>query len=448
MVTDLQGNLRDANTALCTLFGYTKEELLRLNVRSLIDPEHLRDHPLMFDLLESGKHVFNERKMVHKKNKIIYVEANAKKCSDTLILVIAKDITERKITENILHKSEADLHTILNTTDTIYVLMDHGFRIMSYNMRAKSFAAKELGHEIEISEYLLDYFPAEKQAVLLHYLNAVLKGQHVNYEVNYPQPDGSLNWYHVKIFPISRGDDKVYGLMMAVSEITEKIILEEQLEEERIKKQLEITDAIIVASEKERHSIGIELHDNVNQLLAAARIYLGVLKKTNESRKGALIEKTDNLIENVIDEIRNLSHSLISPCLKQGGLIESLDHLLETLSNGHMLNVRKELATVEEGSMTDKLKLTIFRIVQEQVHNISKHAFAKNIDLSIVQETGRILLLVKDDGIGFDTGKKITGIGLENIRMRASLFKGEVDIISSPGNGFQLMVSLSMDRTS
>lgn len=332
MVTDFNGNFTDVNSALCAMFGYTKEELLQMNVRSLLDPEHLKIKPLRFDLLAAGENILNERKMIHKNGAVIYVEANSKKFIDDRILVIARNITERIKIEMVLQKSEANLHSIFDTTDTIYVLVDTDLRILSYNPRASAFAENELGHRIEISEYFLDYFPPEKRPVLQSYMTEVLAGKHINYPVSYPQADGLFNWYHVKMFPISKGDKNVYGLMMAVSDITEKVVLEKKLEEERIKKQQEITDAVITAEEKERQEIGRELHDNVNQLLATSRFYLGTAKMTEARKKHPNIDEADNLIKVAIDEIRNLSHSLISPFLDEYGLLKALDHLTETIS--------------------------------------------------------------------------------------------------------------------
>src|SRR5215510_7904952 len=82
MVTDFQGNFKNVNTSLCNMFGYTKEELLGLNIRSLLDPEHLKEKPIRFDLLAEGQTIINERKMVHRDGTIIYVESNAKKFKD------------------------------------------------------------------------------------------------------------------------------------------------------------------------------------------------------------------------------------------------------------------------------------------------------------------------------------------------------------------------------
>ena len=79
LVTDFKGNFRDVNASFCTLFGYSKKELLCENIRTLLDAEHLQKHPIRFDLLAVGQNIFNERKMLHKDGTPIYVESNAKK---------------------------------------------------------------------------------------------------------------------------------------------------------------------------------------------------------------------------------------------------------------------------------------------------------------------------------------------------------------------------------
>lgn len=82
----------------------------------------------------------------------------------------------------------------------------------------------------------------------------------------------------------------------------------------------------------------------------------------------------------------------------------------------------------------------IYRIIQEQFNNILKHADAQKIIIRLVQDKKKTVLSIKDDGVGFDTGKKAKGVGLMNIKTRASLFNGEMMVISSPGNGCELKV--------
>lgn len=440
MVTDFQGNFKNVNSSLCTMFGYSREELLGLNVRVLLDAEHYKEMPIRFDLLAAGENIFNERKMVHKDGTIVYVEANSKKFREDRILAIARDITKRKITEAVLQKSEANLHTIFDTTDTIYVLMDHDLRIISYNPRAFAFAQHELGHHIETSEYLLDYFPAEKQPLLLFHMKEVLAGKPVHYEVSYPQSDGSFHWYHVRMFPISKGDNHIYGLMLAVSDITEEKLLEQRLLDQKVQEQKKITRAVLQAQEKERNHIGRELHDNISQVLSCIKLYLDVIDKDPGNRE-ELVEKSREFINAAIRDIRLLSRQQVTP-----QITEDIKELIEELTQ--CLNVNSGTGTkfycrvAGHLSMDEDLKLNIYRIVQEQINNILKYAEASQATISINKSNGKIYVSVMDNGKGFDPSIKRKGIGISNIINRIESYNGEVIMESSPGKGCKLEIRI------
>jgi PAS domain S-box-containing protein len=440
MVTDFNGNFKNVNSSLCAMFGYTREELLELNVRALLDPEHLKTKPLQFDLLSSGQPVFSERKMVHQDGTIIYVEANAKKFMDDRILVIARDITKRKKVEQVLQKSEANLHTIFDTTDTIYVLMDHDLRIISYNPRAFVFAKNELAHNIEISEYLLDYFPPEKQPLLLHYMKEVLTGKHINYEVSYPQANGLFNWYHVRMFPISRGDNNIYGLMLAVSDITQEKFLEQELLDQKVQEQKKIIRAVLQAEDIERNKIGQELHDNVNQILSSIKMYLEMVEKDQANRKD-LIKKSRELIAVAVQEIRILSRKQITP-QKTSPLKELIEELIKDLNENTPAGTKFHCTVDVHLSMDEDLKLNIYRIVQEQINNILKYAAASQAIILINENNGTVYVSITDNGKGFDPLIKRKGIGISNIINRIESYNGRITLESSPGMGCKLEIRI------
>lgn len=232
-------------------------------------------------------------------------------------------------------------------------------------------------------------------------------------------------------------------VIMAISNnVTEKILLEEDVENQKTLKQKEITEAVISAQEQERQEIGRELHDNINQILASSRLYLSMVEKGSE-KNTSFWEETDNLINTAINEIRSLSHSMIPPSLYQSELMKALSHLIEKTSRpgGIAFNLVSE--NFDESNITDKHKLTIYRIVQEQFNNILKYACTKNVIVELNQDNEKIILSIKDDGVGFDTENKSKGVGLMNIKTRASLFNGEMVIVSSPGHGCELRVVFS-----
>jgi PAS domain S-box-containing protein len=443
MVTDFEGNFMDVNNGLCSMFGYSKEELLKMNVTSLLDKEHLQEKPIRYDLLLNGQNVLNERKMLHKDGSIVYVESNAKKLVDNRILVIARDITERKKIEKVLQESEANLHTIFDTTDTIYVLMDNSLQIISYNPRAVDFAKKELGYDIEVSKYFLDYFPEDKRSILMSYMKEALNGNHVNYEVSYPQKAFTDNWYHVRIFHICR-NGMMYGLMMAVSDITEKKLLETKLRDQEVQQQKKIIRAVLKAQEVERNRIGQELHDNVNQVLSSIRLFLGMIDDGSVQKK-ELLHKTKEYIDLAINEIRILSSKQVTP-QKKFHLKELIEDLTVVL-NENMKGKTTFICNVAEHlSIDEDLKLNIYRIVQEQTNNIVKYADASKAIISISEQNHFLHILIIDNGKGFDLNVKPKGIGLSNIINRIESYNGTVKIETHSGMGCKLEMTVPACR--
>lgn len=228
------------------------------------------------------------------------------------------------------------------------------------------------------------------------------------------------------------------AVLAIANNITEKVKLEEALEVERTKKHFEITNAAICAQEKERTEIGGELHDNVNQILAGSLLYIGLLKKEHGEKMPLLLE-ADKLINAAIFEIRQLSHSMIPPQLTEIPLVESLEDVVK-IAVDKGISIHKHYEAVCDKKISVKLKLTIYRIIQEQFNNILKHSKATNVYLDIIAVNDNLELSIKDDGIGFDLNKKNKGIGLTNIQTRASLFEGKVKICIAPGKGCALKV--------
>lgn len=229
--------------------------------------------------------------------------------------------------------------------------------------------------------------------------------------------------------------------VMAIAEnITEKLKLQEALDIERKSKERQITEAVLSAQENERQEIGRELHDNITQILAGARLFLGILKN-GDGNNTEIITDIDHLISSAINDVRSLSHALIPPFIAELKLTDALRDLADNFSKTSGIPVDREFEDEAEKKGDDKFKLTIYRIVQEQFNNINKYAKAQHILLQLQLREGNIELRVKDDGVGFDPATKTDGVGLINIRTRASIFDGVVKIISAPGRGCELRVA-------
>lgn len=222
----------------------------------------------------------------------------------------------------------------------------------------------------------------------------------------------------------------------------QKIRLQNQLIEEKLHRHQEIIKATIEATEKEREGIGRELHDNVTQILTTARLCLSCIDQKHPAHD--MIQRSSNNITTAIEEIRGLSKSMIQSFHREIGLKLSIEDLVESIRVANKFQVSLDFFIPEEQLLDDKLKMTVFRIIQEQLNNILKHAEASEVAISIYQYNEVLALTIIDNGKGFNMQEKRKGIGITNITNRAELFNGQVRIISSPGNGCRMEVSFRL----
>ena len=141
-----------------------------------------------------------------------------------------------------------------------------------------------------------------------------------------------------------------------------------------------------------------------------------------------------------IEEIRKLSKALIVPAFIKTGLKQSVEDLVENILVAKKINITVDTEELDETNISEGLKITLYRIIQEQLNNILKYAEASAVTIRINTRADTILLSINDDGKGFDTHLERKGVGITNINSRAALFNGKVEIDSSKGNGCLLTV--------
>lgn len=229
---------------------------------------------------------------------------------------------------------------------------------------------------------------------------------------------------------------KAVRILGAIRDLTKQKDLEKQLFDEQAQKHQSITLATITAQEQEKTKISHELHDNVNQILMSAKLYMDTAKRLPEEAN-ELLDKAIEYQLLALEEIRKLSKSLNTSHIKKVGLKESVQDIVDNMKMQNNLEVDFDFDHGVDKLLTDDQKLMIFRIIQEQTSNILKHADAKKVILKISGTHKFIYLHISDDGIGFDpaTINKDKGIGLINIRSRAEAYNGTVEISSAPGKG-------------
>jgi len=188
--------------------------------------------------------------------------------------------------------------------------------------------------------------------------------------------------------------------------------------------------------------IGKELHDNVNQILATAKIMIDTAKNFPDMQDICLTKSQEAIME-AIKELRGLAHSMMPPPFENNTFENILTDLAANINLTGKIHLSLSLPPSEKlQKISNKVKLCLYRIIQEQVSNILKYAKAKNVSIVIDADEMLCSLLIKDDGIGFDANKKRKGIGLKNIESRCSMFNGTMNLVTAPGSGCTMKVQI------
>ncbi len=259
-------------------------------------------------------------------------------------------------------------------------------------------------------------------------------------EYHFECADGIFKIVHDRGFVLYENDKpvKMIGSLQDITEIKE---LRLQLMQEKIMHQKEIAESIVIAQEKERLLLGNELHDNVNQILTTARLYLDMINLENSADK-EIKDKTREFIMMAYDEIRKLSRELVSPQLKASSIIIGIQELVDDIEASGQFNIVFNHDPII--TLSKSLKITLYRIVQEQLKNIIRYSKATEVTIELRSPNNQVILSVSDNGIGFDSKKINQGIGLSNIYERVKLYDGTVDLDTAPGKGCRITINIPL----
>jgi signal transduction histidine kinase len=224
-----------------------------------------------------------------------------------------------------------------------------------------------------------------------------------------------------------------------MNDITTEILLQKRLEEEKRIHQNELAQAISNTQESERKNMSEELHDNVCQVLGGVKLYIEHCIKSPE-KNNELLKQSATHLNNVIDELRKMAHCLSPYVVEEFGLLSGIRDLVYFATNFRNTQVHLDIGQFDENILSGPQKLLLYRIVQEQLNNIYKHAQATQIVIELRHEDNTCHFIIKDNGIGTQLDEKKEGLGLKNIRNRVKLLNGQVRFISAPGNGFWMQV--------
>ncbi|RPD44445.1 PAS domain-containing sensor histidine kinase [Paracnuella aquatica] len=281
--------------------------------------------------------------------------------------------------------------------------------------------------------------PKERRPV---HQSMVLKAP-IHHQVNgyWIEEQDAYRWLHINTDPVLDDEGNLQCLLCSFTDITEQKKLNQKLLDEKMAQQRRVARATLHGQERERREIGKELHDNIGQQLTTIKLYLEMASTAPDMAAAQdMVAHALHYVSGSINEVRQISRMLVPHSLQDLGLTESVAELCSTIQRTGNLSVSFRHEGYAKNDLDEQKKLAVYRIIQEQLTNTIRHAAANAVHVSLTRRHDEVHLEIVDDGVGFDPKTVRRGLGLSNIRNRAELFGGSIQLTSAPGQGCRLKV--------
>jgi PAS domain S-box-containing protein len=357
---------------------------------------------------------------------------------------ISRDITEQKKTEEALRQSEKRFRDIVDNAPFGYYRIGRDGLWQYANReleRMYGYSIREIiGKNFELSE------PEENRAQSRENLRRALSGERFKGEFKRYLRDGSYGYHEYNVQPVYQNGE-IVAIEGFINDTTERKQAEDLVRN--------LSQMLIEAQERESKRLSYELHDSIAQNLSSLKIGCDMLLQDQSaispelSKKAARLSK---LSEQINISVRNLAYDLQPPGLEQLGLEKALEMYCEDFSENREMKVEFHSAGIHMLNLDFHTSIHLYRLVQEGLNNISKHAATDRAKIMLLGASPNIILRIEDDGKGFDTtaqelalGHK-KGIGLQSMKERVNLLGGQITIKSRSMRGTKILITIPFKR--
>lgn len=444
-IAGLDGRFIKVNPAFEKFIGYTQEEARGLHPLHYVYADDRSAVLQKLEVLSQGNSIgYFENRVVTKEGKIKWIAWTATPVfEEGMVIATHRDITDQKLFEEKLRQSNEryEFATRATANEAIWDLDLKNHEITWSEVFTTLFGYSNLKEDATLGFWEAQIHEEDRQRVTSGFNEFLKQTATPNWycEYRFKKADESYAYIVDRGYMIFDNENKPIRVVGAMEDISERKKLEEELVLKERSRQKQIAQAAVNAQEKERADVGKELHDNISQMLTSTKLFLDIQRNKTPDE---LIDRSIKNINTIITEIRNISRSLVPSSIEDLGLIASLNDLLDNIRITNIINVEFYPDADVETLINANYKLTLYRIVQEQINNIVKHASATYAQIELFHDDGYIELVITDDGQGFDTHTAKKGHGLKNMRSRAELLNGSMEIITAPGKGCKLKIHI------
>ena len=448
LAVDASGTIVMVNHMTETTFGYKPDELLGQSLDLLL-PEEVRSRHREHqkDYFDSPRNrpmgIGLELKARHKIGAIFPVEislSHVETPTGRLAIAFVTDITQRKHVEEERQK----FVSLADRSQEFIGMCDLDLKPFYVNPAGVSLLGLDdlkAARQVNLEDYL---FPEDQPFIINEFVPQVLREGHGKVEIRFRHfKTGAPIWMFCNVFSIFDTRGIHVGWATVSIDVTQRKRAESALCESRQELRA-LAGRLINAEEQERKRISRELHDDLNQKLALLALDTDNLMAMAFSSRDKIRKQLFNLRTRIVElsqDVREISHKLHPSILEDLGLTAALNDLCEEFSAREGIEVQFTSEAVPP-AIPVEVASCMYRIAQEAMHNILKHARADSVRLKVNGDSNGIYLSIKDTGVGFDAeaGVRRPSLGIVSMKERARLVQGEFSIHSQSGQGTEVRV--------
>ena len=351
---------------------------------------------------------------------------------------LRQEIEERKRVEKDLHETKNLLSNTFNALQDLVVVIDKDFRVRMSNLEDHEYISEK---DRQDHPYCYEVFMNRKQPCRpCHAMEVFATGETKQFESTNPI-DGKIR--DIRVFPIFDDNGKVVAVIEHFRDITDQKQAEVHIQT--------LTHQLMQAQESERQMLSRELHDTVAQELSAAKMEFDLIYNellNNRPLEAQRIKGAVGTLQKSILGVRNMAYDLRPPGLEKLGLVETVYRFCEDFTQMWGVPVDFQSAGLKNLKLDYGNQINLYRLVQEGLTNIRKHAAASRVTVKLTAAFPNIFLRIEDNGRGFDVQKRAAAagqekrMGLRSMQERVKLLNGQMKLQSNPGRGTKVSIKL------